>query len=326
MAKKKKLNDDQPSLFYFIEEELIITDERKENEQQNGKLSKYENIGKEFKQDSIFTASTGLDRQKNSSIQLNNTGEMDTNLSKYNQKYGNVRINNIGTTTSTDGTSNLGKQRSGQEEISGLNRYGNIDGGANKSQSLYRDRTTNLFSFISRDDDEGQTTKSRENNQRSVLELTTGYDGYEGRSFKSGQKLDFASDDEVYLGSLKDRFQKNLQAIKLSKTIEQENRYATKQEQEILNKFSGWGGIPQAFDFQNKEWEKEFKELINTLDYAEYEKAKTSTLDAFYTPKIIIDTIYQGLKDYKSPFIPKSNAILEKLNNKNNIEFCQDRN
>nr|WP_257395636.1 SNF2-related protein [Campylobacter lari]MCR2070239.1 SNF2-related protein [Campylobacter lari subsp. concheus] len=295
MAKKKKLNDDQPSLFYFIEEELIITNERKENEQQNGKLSKYENIGKEFKQDSIFTASTGLDRQKNPSIQLNNTGEMDTNLSKYNQKYGNVGINNIGTTTSTNGTSNLGKQRSGQEEISGLNRYGNIDGGANKSQSLYRDRTTNLFSFISRDDDEGQTTKSRENNQRSVLELTTGYDGYKGRSFKSGQKLDFASDDEVYLGSLKDRFQKNLQAIKLSKTIEQENRYATKQEQEILNKFSGWGGIPQAFDFQNKEWEKEFKELINTLDYAEYEKAKTSTLDAFYTPKIIIDTIYQGL-------------------------------
>ncbi|EPB9215236.1 hypothetical protein ACRT6R_001701 [Campylobacter coli] len=68
-----------------------------------------------------------------------------------------------------------------------------------------------------------------------------------------------------------------------------------RRQQEILNKFSGWGGIPQAFDHQNKEWEKEFKELISTLDYAEYEKAKTSTLDAFYTPKIIIDTIYQGL-------------------------------
>ncbi|EAH8195183.1 helicase [Campylobacter coli] len=127
------------------------------------------------------------------------------------------------------------------------------------------------------------------------METAARNDGYERRSLKSGQKLDFVSDDEIYLGSLKDRFQKNLQAIKLSKTIEQENRYATKQEQEILNKFSGWGGIPQAFDHQNKEWEKEFKELISTLDYAEYEKAKTSTLDAFYTPKIIIDTIYQGL-------------------------------
>ncbi len=88
---------------------------------------------------------------------------------------------------------------------------------------------------------------------------------------------------------------KNLQAIKLSKTIEQENRYTTKQEQEILNKFSGWGGIPQAFDHQNKEWEKEFKELISTLDYAEYEKAKTSTLDAFYAPKLLSIQFIKGL-------------------------------
>ncbi|EDP6913968.1 hypothetical protein GY401_001611 [Campylobacter upsaliensis] len=118
------------------------------------------------------------------------------------------------------------------------------------------------------------------------MESTTRDDDFERRNFKSGQKLDFTADDEIYLGSLKDRFQKNIHAIKLLKTIEQENRYATKQEQEILNRFSGWGGIPQAFDHQNKEWEKEFKELISTLDYTEYENAKLSTLDAFYTPKL----------------------------------------
>ncbi|EAK6957556.1 hypothetical protein CK622_08080 [Campylobacter upsaliensis] len=117
------------------------------------------------------------------------------------------------------------------------------------------------------------------------MESTTRDDDFERRNFKSGQKLDFTADDEIYLGSLKDRFQKNIHAIKLLKTI----------EQEILNRFSGWGGIPQAFDHQNKEWEKEFKELISTLDYTEYENAKLSTLDAFYTPKIVIDTIYQGL-------------------------------
>ncbi|MCL9819028.1 hypothetical protein NCR95_02415 [Helicobacter sp. 11154-15] len=71
------------------------------------------------------------------------------------------------------------------------------------------------------------------------METPTRINGYERKNLKSGRKLDFVSDDEVYLGSLKDRFQKNLQAIKLSKIIEQENRYATKQEQEILNKFLG---------------------------------------------------------------------------------------
>lgn len=63
----------------------------------------------------------------------------------------------------------------------------------------------------------------------------------------------------------------------------------------FLNKFSGWGGIPQAFDHQNKEWEKEFKELISTLDYVEYEKAKTSTLDAFTLQKLLSIQFIKGL-------------------------------
>ena len=121
----------------------------------------------------------------------------------------------------------------------GANRHGDTSRRANQSQSIHSNRTPNLFSFVSRNDDERQGTDRRRNNQRSVLETETRINGYERKNLKSGRKLDFVSDDEVYLGSLKDRFQKNLQAIKLSKIIKQENRYATKQEQEILNKFSG---------------------------------------------------------------------------------------
>ncbi|ECK2384426.1 helicase [Campylobacter jejuni] len=294
---KRQIEDEKDyggrSLFDLIELEFS---QGEENEQQNRELSEHREVTDNIERTSISSNTPSVDRQENSTIQLDNTREMGRVLSEHNQESRNVRSNDTSIATNTNGISNLGEQRSRQEERTGANRYGDTSRRANKSQSIHSDRTPNLFSFISRNDDERQgTDAARSYNQQSVLETAARNDGYERRSLKSGQKLDFVSDDEIYLGSLKDRFQKNLQAIKLSKTIEQENRYATKQEQEILNKFSGWGGIPQAFDHQNKEWEKEFKELISTLDYAEYEKAKTSTLDAFYTPKIIIDTIYQGL-------------------------------
>ncbi|HHS6900535.1 TPA: SNF2-related protein [Campylobacter jejuni] len=293
---KRQIEDEKDyggrSLFDLIELEFS---QGEENEQQNRELSEHREVTDNIERTSISSNTPSVDRQENSTIQLDNTREMGRVLSEHNQESRNVRSSDTSTTTSSNGISNFGEQRSEQEERSGANRYGDISRRTDKSQSVHSDRTPNLFSSISGNDDERQETDTRRNNQQSVLETATRNDGYERRSLKSGQKLDFVSDDEIYLGSLKDRFQKNLQAIKLSKTIEQENRYATKQEQEILNKFSGWGGIPQAFDHQNKEWEKEFKELISTLDYAEYEKAKTSTLDAFYTPKIVIDTIYQGL-------------------------------
>lgn len=293
---KRQIQDDLDyggrSLFDLIELEFS---QGEENEQQNRELSKHREITGNTERTSISSNTPSVDRQENSAIQPNNTRKMDGVLSQHNQESRNVGLNDTSITTDTNGISNLGEQRSKQEERTGANRYGNTSRKTNQSQSIHSDRTPNLFSFISRDDDERQGTDTRRNNQQPVLDTGARNDESKRRNDKFGQKLDFVSDDEIYLGSLKDRFQKNLQAIKLLKIIEQENRYATKQEQEILNKFSGWGGIPQAFDCYNKEWEKEFKELISTLDYTEYEKAKTSTLDAFYTPKIIIDTIYQGL-------------------------------
>ncbi|MCR2064470.1 SNF2-related protein [Campylobacter helveticus] len=297
MRKTKRQIEDEKyyggkSLFDFIELEFS---QGEENEQQNGELSQHREIANGVERISISSSSSSLDRQENSTIQLDNTREMGGTLSKHHQESRNVRTNDTSITTSTNGTTNFREQGSGGNERAGTNGYGDTNPNSNQSQSIHSDRTTDLFSFVSRNDDERQGANARSYNQQSVLESTTRDDDFERRSFKSGQKLDFTADDEIYLGSLKDRFQKNIHAIKLLKTIEQENRYATKQEQEILNKFSGWGGIPQVFDHQNKEWEKEFKELISTLDYTEYENAKLSTLDAFYTPKIVIDTIYQGL-------------------------------
>ncbi|WP_301006626.1 MULTISPECIES: SNF2-related protein [Helicobacter] len=291
---KKQLEDEKRyggrNLFDFIE--LEFTGEQ--NEQQNRELSKYGEIENGFKRSGISSDTSTLDRQEDSTIQPNNTREMGGNLSQHNQSSRNVRTNDTSTSTSGNGTRNFREQGSGAAENAGNHGYGDTSRSANQSQSFHSSKTTNLFSFVSRDDESRQETDARGNNQQSILGTTTRNDGLERRSFKS-EKLDFISDDEVYLGSLKDRFQKNIQAVKLLKTIEKENRYATKEEQEILNRFSGWGGIPQAFDHYNKEWEQEFKELITLLDYTEYEDAKTSTLDAFYTPKIIIDTIYQGL-------------------------------
>ncbi|EAI9059309.1 helicase, partial [Campylobacter upsaliensis] len=297
MRKTKRQIEDEKyyggkSLFDFIELEFS---QGEENEQQNGELSQHRETANGVERISVSSSSSSLDRQENSTIQLDNTREMGGTLSKHHQESRNVRTNDTSITTSTNGTTNFREQGSGGNERAGTNGYGDTNPNSNQSQSIHSDRTTDLFSFVSRNDDERQGANARRNNQQSVLESTTRDDDFERRNFKSGQKLDFTADDEIYLGSLKDRFQKNIHAIKLLKTIEQENRYATKQEQEILNRFSGWCGIPQAFDHQNKEWEKEFKELISTLDYTEYENAKLSTLDAFYTPKIVIDTIYQGL-------------------------------
>ncbi len=91
----------------------------------------------------------------------------------------------------------------------------------------------------------------------------------------------------------KDRFRRNIDAIKVLKTCENEKRFATPEEQLILSKYVGWGGIPEAFDEKNSSWATEFAELKDLLSPNEYSLAKESTLTAFYTPPIIIQAIYK---------------------------------
>lgn len=97
-------------------------------------------------------------------------------------------------------------------------------------------------------------------------------------------------------GTKKEKFKKNVEAIEILKKCENENRYATNEEQEVLAQYVGWGGLAEAFDYNNDEWSNEFKELSSLLTEKEYSEAKESTLTSFYTPPIVINAIYEALE------------------------------
>ena len=90
----------------------------------------------------------------------------------------------------------------------------------------------------------------------------------------------------------KEKFYQNMEAIRILKHIEAENRIATPEEQEILAKYVGWGGLSDAFNLGNVNWHKEYQELKNLLSQEEYVSARESTLNAHYTSPAIIQGIY----------------------------------
>ena len=103
---------------------------------------------------------------------------------------------------------------------------------------------------------------------------------------------------ELPKGGVKTRYQWNVEAIQLLKQIESGERAATKEEQVLLSRYVGWGGIPQAFDEKNENWKREYEELGSLLKNAEYDDARESVNTAFYTSPVIIDAIYQGLEQF----------------------------
>ena len=107
--------------------------------------------------------------------------------------------------------------------------------------------------------------------------------------------FDLAS-HEVPEAGKKERFRRNMEAIRVLKECEFENRFATPEEQEILSQYVGWGGIPEAFDENNSSWADEFIELYTALSPDEYESARASTLTAFYTPPVVISSIYKVME------------------------------
>ena len=107
--------------------------------------------------------------------------------------------------------------------------------------------------------------------------------------------FDLASHEVLEAGK-KERFRRNMEAIRVLKECEFENRFATPEEQEILSQYVGWGGIPEAFDENNSSWADEFIELYTALSPDEYESARASTLTAFYTPPVVISSIYKAME------------------------------
>lgn len=105
------------------------------------------------------------------------------------------------------------------------------------------------------------------------------------------------TDDALGEGGLKTKFTANIEAIKTLKLIETENRTATPAEQEILSKYVGWGGMPQAFDSSNQQWTAEYRQLKELLTPEEYEAAAGSTLNAHYTSPEIIRAMYKAVSN-----------------------------
>ncbi len=104
------------------------------------------------------------------------------------------------------------------------------------------------------------------------------------------------SDMELGVGTAKEKFQRNVEAIRTLETIELEKRLATNEEQEVLSKYVGWGGLADAFDETKSAWAKEYAELKTLLSEEEYISARESTLNAHYTSPVIIQGIYRTLQ------------------------------
>ncbi len=105
------------------------------------------------------------------------------------------------------------------------------------------------------------------------------------------------TDNDLGIGTPREKFERNIAAIKVLKKCEEENRYATPEEQEIMSKYVGWGGLQQAFKEDDSSWSNEYKILKELLNDEEYKNARSSVLTAFYTPPIVINSMYEILQN-----------------------------
>ena len=112
------------------------------------------------------------------------------------------------------------------------------------------------------------------------------------------QRTNFVIDnDELGYGGAKEKFRKNMEAIRVLKECEFEHRLATPEEQAILSEYVGWGGLAEAFDETKSNWANEFQELYTALSPEEYEQARASTLTSHYTSPVIIKSMYKALEN-----------------------------
>ena len=116
--------------------------------------------------------------------------------------------------------------------------------------------------------------------------------------YKEQEKINYhITDNKLGEGTPKERFKNNIEAIKVLKNCEDDNRLATKEEQEILAKYVGWGGLSKAFDNNDSSWSNEYNTLKDLLTEEEYKNARASTLTAFYTPPVVIKSMYKALEN-----------------------------
>ena len=131
---------------------------------------------------------------------------------------------------------------------------------------------------------------TRKNNNIEYFDLHPEIPPEERNNFK-------ITDDNLGVGTLKEKYKNNIEAIKVLKLCEEQNRYATPEEQEILSKYVGWGGLKSAFEEQNENWANEYVELKEILTEDEYKNARASSVTAYYTPPVVIRNIYKALQN-----------------------------
>ncbi|MCD7736082.1 MAG: hypothetical protein LUI07_03810 [Lachnospiraceae bacterium] len=136
-------------------------------------------------------------------------------------------------------------------------------------------------------DGEWQTFPNRDAAEQAILDAST-------QAPQEPQNFHI-TDDDLGAGGPKAKFRANVEAIRLLNDLEFSDRLATPEEQEVLSRYVGWGGIPQAFDENNADWAKEYAELKELLSPAEYESARGSVLNAHYTSPTVIHAIYDAL-------------------------------
>ena len=155
--------------------------------------------------------------------------------------------------------------------------------------------------YITQDDIDRRNQRESKTEKSDIkLENISAPDEKSEQQIKADEKTQnfTITDDNLGEGGAKTKFKNNLLAIQTLKQIESEDRTATPEEQEILSKYVGWGGLAKAFDSENEQWSKEFAQLSDALTPKEYEDARKSVLDSFFTSPAIIDGIYEALDKF----------------------------
>ena len=178
--------------------------------------------------------------------------------------------------------------------------FGQLTGGALSIEEINAIRAANLLPL-----EEGSPERENNAERRSETSAVSGDPGstapseneIEASALPPPQLHNFRiTDDDLGAGGLKTKFRANMNAIHMLKTLEAEDRLAAPEEQEVLSRYVGWGGIPQAFDENNSEWRGEYEELRAALGPGEYREARASTLNAFYTSPTVIKAMYGALE------------------------------
>lgn len=191
----------------------------------------------------------------------------------------------------------------GRTESSRPNEMGRLDeqssssGGGNSSNrndlhlnnDLKTEDGSSVFSFSQ------QQELSSPVFEQSKQNKTLNFDLHPNIPLKNRNSFDLKTVSIENVGK-KERFNQNITAINILKQCADKNRYATPDEQKALSKYVGWGGIPEAFDENNTAWTSEYNLLLSTLNSAEYNSARESTLSAFYTPTEVISSMYKVLE------------------------------